>query len=269
MVRGRNAPRRIRFAKQRAPKALVLSYGKELIGLARHMRAVTESAIGHELAGWVHTSDRPYTRKDGASDDVITKFAGIRIALEKGEFSTSALKARAEKQGRRTAEAQKAELQRQLSVAIGVQVPISDKTLGPKVEAFTAENVGLIQSIPQQSLQQVQQVILRGLSGGDRADQIAEDIQKRFDVSESRAALIANDQTLKFFSSLNETRQREIGLTHFIWATANTERTCDICEPLDGKRFSWANAPGGGPGQIHPNCMCSADPDVEALLDSL
>lgn len=233
------------------------------------MRREADHQIVAQLPGWVRESDFLHGRTDAASDDAARAFTGLRIGLERGPFSTAAVKPMVSRAAERTAEAQKAALRRQLQVAVGVEVPIFDKTLGPRVEAFTAENVGLIQSIPQQSLQQVQAIVLRGLAGGTRADELVADIEDRFDVSESRAVLIARDQTLKFFASLNETRQTDMGITHFIWATANNERVCDECGPLDGKRFSWDSAPGGGPGQIHQNCACSADPDVDALLDSL
>lgn len=266
---GRRASMR-RMPPQLMPKMIGLSYAKQLLGLVAVMRQTTIEAVGPHLAAWVRESDQIHGRLDGASDDAHSTFAGIRLALERGRFSTTAVQPLAQQTGKKTAEFQKAQLQRQLSVALGIQVPINDKHLEAKVSAFTAENVGLIQSIPQQALQQVEQVVLRGLTAGDRAEELADSIQERFDVSESRALLIANDQTLKFFSSLNETRQRELGIETFTWATANTERTCEECAPLDGNTYRWDDPPAEGlPGQVHPNCQCSADPDVEALLDSL
>lgn len=269
-TRGRRAPKRYHFAKQQPPLAIGQSFAKQLLRLVAIMRADTIDAVGPLLRDWVRESDKLHGRMDGAANDAAATFAGIRLKLERGAFSSTAVKPLAQRAGETTAEFQKKQLQRQLSVAIGVQVPIFDKDLGGKVDAFTAENVGLIQSIPQQSLQQVQQVVLRGLAAGDRAEDLADSIQERFDVSESRAALIARDQTLKFFADLNRTRQQDLGITHFVWVTADTERTCDICEPLNGERFAWDQPPSEGlPGQVHPNCQCSADPDVEALLDDL
>ncbi len=266
---GRRAPRR-RMGNQLQPLAIGRSYAKQLLRLVDVMRTATVEAVGPQLRDWVRESDKLHGRMDGASKDAASTFAGIKLSLERGAFSTSAVKAVAQKAGQSTADFQKEQLKRQLSVAIGVQVPIFDKDLGQRVEAFTAENVGLIQSIPQQSLQQVQQVVLRGLSVGDRAEDLAADIEDRFDVSESRAALIARDQTLKFFADLNRTRQTDLGITHFTWVTADTERTCEVCEPLNGKRFAWDDPPAEGmPGQVHPNCQCSADPDVEGLLSDL
>lgn len=269
---GRRAPRRPRFAPQLTPRMLEQSYAKQLLGLVAVMRQTTIDAIGPHLVAWVQESDQIHGRMDGASDDAHATFAGIRLTLERGRFSTAAVQPLARQQGTKTAAFQKKQLQRQLSVALGVQVPIKDTHLEAKVDAFTAQNVALIQSIPQQALQQVQQVLLQGLTGGDRAEDIAGQIQQRFDVSESRATLIATDQTLKFFSSLNQTRQRELGIEGFTWTTANDERerTCDECGPLDGKKFTWDDPPAAGlPGEIHPQCRCSADPDVAAVLDDL
>lgn len=268
-ITGRKAGRRYYFAPQQVPRGPMLSYTKDLLSLVAFMRREAEVRILDALPGWVRESDALHGRTDAAGDDAAKLFGGIRLGLERGAFSTTAVKEIAAKAANRTADAQKEALKKQLRAAIGVEVPIFDKHLGSRVDAFTSENVGLIQSIPQQSLAQVQALVLRGLTSGDRSDEMAEDIEERFDVSESRAALIARDQTLKFFASLNETRQTDLGITHFTWATANNEKVCDECGPLDGRRFPWDSAPGGGPGRIHPNCCCSADPDVEALLDSL
>ena len=95
------------------------------------------------------------------------------------------------------------------------------------------------------------------------------EIEARFDVSESRAALIARDQVGKFYGALNRARQEDLGLTHFVWRTANDERVRPEHVRLDGQRFSWSKLPAEGyPGQPI-NCRCNADPDVESLLDSL
>lgn len=270
VVRGRRARKSFNFARQLVPKAITQTYAGQLLKLVRHMASTTMGALAPHLADWVRESDALHDRQDRAGDDAINTFAGIRLGLQGGIFSTQALRPIIIRTAETTAEFQREQLQRQLRVAVGVDVPIFDKGLGDRVDAFTSENVSLIQSIPQQSLQQVQQLVLRGLANGDRATSLQEQIQERFEVAESRAAIIARDQTMKFFSSLNESRQAAVGITHFYWNTANDERTCPVCGPLDGKRFAWNAPPADGPpGEIHPQCRCSADPDVEALLDSL
>jgi SPP1 gp7 family putative phage head morphogenesis protein len=98
---------------------------------------------------------------------------------------------------------------------------------------------------------------------------MAEEIGRRFEVSESRAALIARDQVGKFYGALNAARQQDVGITHFLWRTANDERVRPEHIELNGERFAWSKPPAEGmPGQPI-NCRCYADPDVGALLDSL
>ncbi len=270
-VRGRTLPRRRSFARQVPPRAVEQSYAEQLLRLVGELREAVRGELLPHLPDWAEEMQRLHSvRKDDAGDALRLRIADVRFKLENGAFSAERLKLLARPIAERTSEHQKRELQRQLVTAVGVEVPIFDRQLGPRVEAFTSENVGLIQSMPAQALDQVQRTLLQGLSKGERAEALAEDIEGRLDVAESRALLIARDQVGKFFGSLNRARQTDLGLTHFVWATAGDERVRPEHQELDGKRFSWAT---GAPGEGFPGepvlCRCTPEPDVDALLDSL
>lgn len=172
--------------------------------------------------------------------------------------------------GQETSTFQKAQLDRQIRAAVGVSLPIADRRIGPKLEAFTAENVRLIKTIPTRFFGEVEKLVLDGVAEGRRWESLSVDIQERFDVSESRADLIASDQVGKLFGALAEARQTELGIAGYIWRTAKDERTCPICGPLDGDYFEWTQGPiDGHPGEIHPRCRCYAEPDLETAIESL
>lgn len=270
-VRGRTLPRRRTFARQMPPRAVEQSYAARLLHLVGELREQLRAELTPHLAAWAEESQRLHgVRKDDAGDALRLRIADVRYKLEHGAFSAERLKLAVRPIAERTSEHQKRELQRQLVTAVGVEVPILDKQLGARVEAFTSENVGLIQSLPTQALDQVQRVLMQGFSQGERAEALAEQLEERLDVTESRAAIIARDQVGKFFGSLNRARQTDLGLTHFYWATAGDERVRPEHEALDGKRFSWA---AGAPEEGFPGgpvmCRCTPEPDVDGLLDSL
>lgn len=262
MVTGK-APRRRRVVPRAVwPAGVDLTYRAYLLRLVEQLRARVERDLFPAMRALVDRS----ARVDALSED----FAAVKVSLLEGAYGSKELGAAVETIGRRTSEWQKAQFQRQLRAAVGVEVPLADPQLGPRISAFTEENVGLIRSIAEDTLGQVQRVVLRGISDGQRWEQLAETIERRFGVAESRAALIARDQVGRFYSSLNAARQQSVGITHFFWRAAADERTCPVCWPLNGERFSWSKPPAVGmPGQAHPNCRCNADPDVEALVDSL
>lgn len=257
------APRRRRVVPRAIwPVAVDLAYRAHLLRLVEQMRARVE----RDLLPRVRPLVDAHARTDALSDD----FAAVKVSLLEGAYGSKELGAAVETIGRRTSEWQKAQLHRQLRASVGVEVPLADPQLSRRISAFTEENVGLIRSIAEDTLGQVQRVVLRGISDGQRWEQIADTIERRFDVAESRAALIARDQVGRFYSSLNSARQQSVGITHFFWRAAADERTCPVCWPLNGERFPWSRPPAVGmPGQAHPQCRCNADPDVEALVDSL
>lgn len=264
-ITGRRPARR-RMPAALHPTGVVTSYTRVLLDLLMEMRSSARRVLYPRLQLEVAKARELRGRTDAVHDDV----AEVKADLLRGAFSRSNLRRAVGPVAKRTSDFQKAQLQRQLRAAVGIDIPIEDPRLADRIESFTAENVGLITSIPEESLGQVQKVVTAGMQAGSRWEDIASAIEGRFDVSASRAALIARDQVAKFNASLNETRQRNLGITHAVWETANDERTCPICGPMDGKRFSWAKPPRVGlPGHCHPQCRCSSSPDVSGLLDSL
>jgi SPP1 gp7 family putative phage head morphogenesis protein len=89
---------------------------------------------------------------------------------------------------------------------------------------WVAQNVGLIKSIPTQSLEKVQVIVRQGLMQGTAPSEIARQIQELTGVTNRRATLIARDQTGKANAALSEHRMTDIGITEYFWETAHDER---------------------------------------------
>lgn len=171
--------------------------------------------------------------------------------------------------GRRTSTYQKSQLQKQIRAQLSVEVPLRDAGVGQKLADWTTENVALIKSLPSETFDRIERIVLSGINDGRRWEEIAGDIEKRFDVARSRAALIARDQVGKFYGAVNRARQNELGITHFRWRTSQDERVRPEHAAREGKRFSWDDPPEDGtPGQPI-NCRCTAEPDLAPLLDDL
>lgn len=261
---------RKRMPTQREPVAVVRTYSGALLGMVDHLRALARQVLLPALPQLVADATREHVRTDSSAEDATKLMQQLRLRAEQGAFNEAAAHRAAHTAALRTADAQKDALQQQLLVTLGVEVPIFDRALNGQIQNFTAENVVLIQSIPRESLGQMEKLLLNGLSSGMRSEELADEISRRFDVAESRAALIARDQVNRFYGSLNRTRQQGVGITHFFWSASNDERTCEICGPLEGKRFAWNDPPAAGvPGEAHPQCRCTAEPDVDALVESL
>jgi SPP1 gp7 family putative phage head morphogenesis protein len=87
-------------------------------------------------------------------------------------------------------------------------------------DAFSAtvgENVGLIKSIPEQYLQQVQGVVARAYTTGRDLETMVRELRELYPKATNRAVLIARDQSNKANAVVTNTRMMELGITEAIW----------------------------------------------------
>ncbi len=97
-------------------------------------------------------------------------------------------------------------------------------------KAWIKENVALITKLQGDTVQDIDRIVTNGLRTGRRVEDIRKQILGTdlepgvFKKVETRAELIARDQTGKLLGDLNCRRQEEMGITIYIWRTANDER---------------------------------------------
>ncbi len=87
-------------------------------------------------------------------------------------------------------------------------------------DAFNAslqENVGLIRSIPEKYLQQVEGVVMRSYATGRDLETMTKELKQLYPAASHRAELIARDQSNKANAVVNRARQMELGITEAIW----------------------------------------------------
>jgi uncharacterized protein with gpF-like domain len=147
-----------------------------------------------------------------------------------------------------------------LSVELKLTPAVNDT-----LQASIAEQVGLIKSIPQQYLSQVQGLVMRSVQEGRNAAYLADELVKRYDITRRRAAFIARDQSNKATATINRVRQQELGITEAIWVHSgggNHPRPTHVQASRDKVRYDvregWLDPavkqriwPG-----VLPNCRC-------------
>lgn len=85
------------------------------------------------------------------------------------------------------------------------------------ISLAAGENVSLIKSIPEQYHQQVENLVVTAVSNGGDVGALKKSLQKRFGITERRAALIAQDQTHKVSQTVERLRSQELGIKEAIW----------------------------------------------------
>lgn len=173
--------------------------------------------------------------------------------------------------GNRVVRHTNSELSRVLKINLRENIP----GLQGQVDAWRTANVNLIETgvrAPAEAvklrpslLTDVSATVEELHSKGIRVENMAGELKKRFGVSDSRAELIARDQTLKLNSQINRERQRSVGINSYQWVTSRDERVREIHAELDGSIQSWDSPPEVAPGRFeHPGgdyqCRCVAVP---------
>lgn len=129
--------------------------------------------------------------------------------------------------------------------------------------ATIEENVGLIRSIPQQYLTDVQGIVMRSYARGRDLETMTRELRQRYGVTERRAALIARDQSNKLNAVVNRARQMELGITEAVWMHSGGGK-----EPrpdhvaANGKRYKIAEGRLISGEYVQPgekiNCRCTS-----------
>lgn len=271
-----------RLPRQLQPDNIRLEYFQALRALLRDAHALIRAeliphlpellaAAARERGDAAGGSTRPSEmRADTASARrVQTIIDGVsRVWLQK--HSDAELTNLATKYANAVSAHNKRELGKQLKAAVGVDVLTAEPHLEPRLSQFAVGNVSLIKTAVAGHFQQVETMSMQALRTGTRAEDLSDDIEARYGVSESRAKLIARDQIGKLNGELNQVRQEELGVSRFIWRTMHDNRVRLEHEQLDGKSFSWDEPPEeeGIPGEAI-NCRCFAEPDLTELLGDL
>lgn len=108
-------------------------------------------------------------------------------------------------------------MMRQLKTAGFTVKFTADKLTQQAYSAVVAENVGLIKSIPQKYLGDVQNAVWQNVMQGSDLATLADDIQEKYGISHRRAALIARDQNHKAKAAIERARRLDVGITAAIW----------------------------------------------------
>lgn len=136
-----------------------------------------------------------------------------------------------------------------------------------RVNELTVSNIQLIKSIRTQYLDKVQNAVMQAMVQGTLNKDLAEQLKKLGKDVESRAMLIARDQSSKLNAALTRARHEEVGIKKYMWSTSGDERVRASHAEKDGQIFEYANPPAdtGHPGH-DVNCRCVQIPVLDDIV---
>lgn len=145
------------------------------------------------------------------------------------------------------------------SSLLGVNVFRSEPFLKPLAEGWISENTALIKSLPTRLHPELEGIVRRGVMNGQSVKDIKDQIKARYGVTDYRAKLIAQDQTLKLNADLTRYRLQSVGVERYVWRSVQDSRVRPEHADRNGTEYSWKEGAGGEhPGQP-VRCRCRAE----------
>lgn len=149
-------------------------------------------------------------------------------------------------------------------------------------DEWIADNVGLITTIPPETLGSMRNIVKNGYLSGASNKTIAKQIQDAYDIDKNRAQFYARDQTAKLNAQITQEQQRDAGVDEYVWRTAgnistfpNSGRVRETHALLNNKRFKYSDPPvvddrtgrRANPGEDY-QCRCVALPvfDIDTVV---
>lgn len=257
--------RRRKMPRQVHPSGIAREYAATLLHVVALVRKILHPLLV-QLPSLLAGSDQE-RRTDADEGKRLRALLAEASAVLQRTLRPTDLEDIARKVAQQTSAFQAVQLGRQLRAALGVQAFPGERGVPAVIDSFVDANVALIKDLPQQVLDQIGRMSLQAVQLGTRHETLAQDIEQRFEVGESRAKLIARDQVGKLYGQLNAQRQQASGITRFIWRTSEDERVRPEHVILDGQEFSYDDPPAEGlPGEP-VNCRCFAEPNIDSALD--
>lgn len=201
-------------------------------------------------------------RTDGLSEDILVLIQTIRKLFEAKIHDMNNI-AEIRKIAKQLDDFNGNQFRSVMRSALKVDIFQHEPWLNELTDMWITENVRLIKTIPDRFFGEVEGIVGRGLMAGTLTDDLGEQIERVYGVSERRAQLIARDQVGKLNGDLSMYRQTTIGIDSYIWSTSKDQRVRPDHADREGKEFRWNNPPEDG----HPGkaiyCRCVALPVID------
>lgn len=167
-------------------------------------------------------------------------------------------------EGRRHTKAWMAAARR--AFGIDLSSVVAEEDLEDYLDQASLRNAGLIRGMADDILKRVATETTNALISGESAAALQARLKRQLEIGDSRARLIARDQTSKLTADLNRIRHQQAGIEKYIWRTSADERVRPRHRDLEGRVYAYGEPTGAEEG-LPPGqpiqCRCIAQAVVE------
>lgn len=152
--------------------------------------------------------------------------------------------------------------ERTKDMAASLRLELKAAPTGVLLRQMQEEQLKYITKIPLDAATRVHELTMEGILGARRAEDIAQEIRRTTQVSESYANLVARTEVGRVATNLTAARATHIGSEGYIWRTAGDSDVRKTHRDLEGTYHRWDRPPlcdlpnyHSHPGAIF-NCRC-------------
>lgn len=271
LIRVLRRSRRRRIPRQRQPDLIRSEYYRALLPFIEIAHRAFRSIRADLLAIVEANNAKMDAEDDQRVQDMIKRAAKLTAEM----FRPTELEAVAKKFGQRTSVFSRNELDRQVRAAMGVNIDQLGLKSFVDFEAYAKENVDLIVTIQGRYFSRIERDVIKALQEGTNVRTLAKQLDADYGSAETDTMRIARDQIGKLNAQMNEENQKQLGITGYIWRTAQDNRVRDEHAELEGNHYEWDDPPDAGTDgePAHPGeaiqCRCYAEPDFGPILEAL
>jgi len=255
--------------RPRRPEQQIRQYRAALRDVVRALESEVRERVFPEIESILEEAG---TRDDGVRTDdwgdrladlFMASRAAIGSQIEEAERRMDSL-------GEETVERATEEQVRAIRATMGVRPSFyDDDQVRGIVNAWKRENSAFITRMPDEAVQEMMDEASRAVRSGRTNKEVRDGLRKRFGITDRRARTIARTEISQLNAQITRERQRELGLSRFIWLASGDERVRDEHDERDGNEYEWDSPPDGEMPGMPVNCRCSARASVESLLQEL
>ncbi len=246
------------------PKSMAVNYWRDIKPVTDKIRRLYNELIEPELEAllWFAYVEVPDSSMDDSVTEKIGKlFRRFRINYYgqeypiDGDVKTIAFRNKVENQVEKDSKAiarfHKARFDSNAKFVIGIDPLKSEPWLKGYLRDWTTQNVNLIKDIPDFAVDSMENLVTQSVLRGDSQTFLKGQIINLLGVTDSRARLIARDQSNKLYGTLTELRSQFNGWDFYEWNDSNDSRVRTLANSsgysdharLDGKIFKFSEPP--------------------------
>lgn len=159
-------------------------------------------------------------------------------------------------------------------ISEGVRDRINSEAMVPTMQGLINEQIELITSLPDQAIERVHRLTNQAQIDGSRAAEIARELARSGEVTQSRADLIAVTEVSRTSSTLIQAQAEAVGSVEYVWRSAHDSDVRPGHKEMDGQVVRWDTPPAVNEGTkakpkiMHHHagriwrCRCSPEPII-------